>query len=927
MRFVAPFLALLLAGLPAAYPAQATEQPLSSGFTAPQASFRAGMWWNPDLDGSGMDIHLSGDRLFLVWYTYETDGAPVWYLAHGPYEGGDFTAALERYTWDEASGKATGKAVGEVTLSFTGAYSAEFNWTLGEDSGNHAIEPLLVSEGISRNDHTGHWFNPDEPGYGVTFNDQGSVEFAVVYLYDQAGEPRWAFGHRTGELIKTIQLESFEGACPACEYFEPVPTAAGSVTRDFDSATQGTLTLDVDFAEPVAGQWQRQSVPIQLLSDRQDGRNHPAAMAQFASAEALEVFLKEGIRSRPPFYASPFDFSPNPPGFSRTTVQVAGVDEADTIKTDGKRLYVLGHQESVAGKSHDTVEPVLRVLRMNEEAAGVVELARLGLEGNAYERRGLYLATNRTGGKPDLLVAQRTTGGSEIYYFNGIRAPYTSGTTQISLIDVSSPATPALLSSWRIDGHLVASRRIGETLFLVTRYSADIPGFNYGAEDEELIAENERLLEETTLEDLLPDIWHNEGEPMELVSVDSTWLPPIFMERPMAELVTVSAFDLGAPDTPPATLTAIGQTEALFASTEALYLASTRYSYLIGAGGSVTSYPALMTTDIHKVGYAAEGPIYIGSASVEGHLGWDEDFKPYRFGEHKGYLGVVTSASDTWGNLGQNRLTLLQETPRTKEHRLLREVAHLPNAERPARLGKPDELLYATRFAGDRAYVLTAKRVQQRFIDPLYVVDLKNARDPRITGSLEVTGYSGFLFPLDERYMIGVGEDSVTDDNGNVISSGVKVGLYDIADPASPLQVGTEVVGWTGSRTPVTRNPRAFSYLPPDPSTGRPARLALPISETRPKFGEDPEPGTAQPWYRSGLYLFNLRLNPDRAEVLRSGEIITAHRNEGDPDWWRVQMNERYSRSVITDFNAYFVHDGAVWSAPWQQSNQQIGPQ
>ncbi len=38
---------------------------------------------------------------------------------------------------------------------------------------------------------TGLWFNPDEPGWGLSLTEQGTTTFAAYYTYDNAGEPTW----------------------------------------------------------------------------------------------------------------------------------------------------------------------------------------------------------------------------------------------------------------------------------------------------------------------------------------------------------------------------------------------------------------------------------------------------------------------------------------------------------------------------------------------------------------------------------------------------------------------------------------------------------------------------------------------------------------------------------------------------------------
>lgn len=916
-RTLSPFLLVALFLLARPVPLIAETGPLSSGFTAPQAPFRAGMWWNPELDGSGMDIHLSSGTLFLVWYTYEPDGAPVWYLAVNEYTGADWSASLERYTWNASAGRATAEVVGEVALEFHDAYGATFDWTLGADSGAHAIEPLLVSDGISAADHTGHWFNPDEPGYGVTINDQGSVEFAVAYVYDADGQPRWVFGHRTGELMETIQLQSFEGPCPACQYSEPVPTAAGSLSRKFDSAVDGTLTLDVRLAQPVSGDWERQSVPIRLLSNRQDGRNHPAAMARFASAEALETYLKRALADPPERFPSGIEFSPSPPRFSATTLQEAGVDESDSVKTDGRVLFAV-----------DASDNSVRVMELHPESSTVTELRRLRMPEGAPPLREIYLVHGDEGDSK-LLVGIAYTPVSSIFV-----TPWHYGwswedqSVSLQLWDLGGLGVAEPLSHVSVEGGMVESRRIGDFLYLVTRHMPSPPeGLVVNPPDEDTVRANLELLEDVSLSDLLPDLLVDGEKIGELVDHESTWLPPLLRDDPRPDLVTVTAVDLrndpGAPDT----LTVVGNTEAIYASLDAIYLASGRYVYNAFQSNLVGSYPNVTLTDIHKLGLGSGAPDYHGSASVEGHLGWHQDRKSFRMGEHGDVLGVVSSSNTMWGDLGEHRLTLLRETAQTPRHRLLEEVAHLPNAAQPKRLGKPGELLYATRFLDDRLYVVTFRKT-----DPLYVVDLADPERPAILGELDVFGYSDFLFPVGEDLLVGIGKDAVPaggpGDGRFAWFQGLRIGLFDVSDPADPVELDTVVVGRRGTDSPALRQHHAFSFLPR--GNGFPGRFAIPVRYHDAWGSEEisSDPRKSYSWVKTGLFLFNVldgSVNP--AGLVERGEVTSAGRWFDDIDPDGRNLDDAYSRSVIMDESVYFVNRGRIWAAPWQGPSQVVGPQ
>jgi len=80
------------------------------------------------------------------------------------------------------------------------------------------------------------------------------------------------------------------------------------------------------------------------------------------------------------------------------------------------------------------------------------------------------------------------------------------------------------------------------------------------------------------------------------------------------------------------------------------------------------------------------------------------------------------------------------------------------------------ETLRATRFDGDRAYIVTFEQV-----DPLFIVDLSDPANPTALGELEVPGWSNYLQVLDNGRLFSLGVD-----DGRVALS-----LFDVADPTA----------------------------------------------------------------------------------------------------------------------------------------------
>lgn len=86
------------------------------------------------------------------------------------------------------------------------------------------------------------------------------------------------------------------------------------------------------------------------------------------------------------------------------------------------------------------------------------------------------------------------------------------------------------------------------------------------------------------------------------------------------------------------------------------------------------------------------------------------------------------------------------------------------------------ETLFATRFDGPLAYIVT-----YFIVDPLFVVDLSDPSNPRVTGELEVPGWSTHIEPRGDR-LIALGVD---DTAGRQVS----VSLFDVGDTANPQLV------------------------------------------------------------------------------------------------------------------------------------------
>jgi len=167
-------------------------------------------------------------------------------------------------------------------------------------------------------------------------------------------------------------------------------------------------------------------------------------LTKFGSYSELKAFLQP--RSYSPGYGlyatslKSLDSSSSTFGseYSTTNVQVAGVDEADTVKTDGEYMYVISGNRVVVVRAY----PV-------EEAR---VLSRIAINGTLKQ---LFLAENR------LIV----------FYESG---NWYKCNTTVAIHDISDRETPKLLESFVSDGRYLDSRMIGDYVYAIVTKNAGI---------------------------------------------------------------------------------------------------------------------------------------------------------------------------------------------------------------------------------------------------------------------------------------------------------------------------------------------------------------------------------------------------------------------------------------------------------------------
>ena len=460
-----------------------------------------------------------------------------------------------------------------------------------------------------------------------------------------------------------------------------------------------------------------------------------------------------------------------PQDYSTTNVQEAGVDEPDIVKTDGKRIV----------------------------AVAQARVHLVGLDAGKMTLRKTL---------PDTMVRNVFLSGDRVLVFSGQTAQssepglrWAGQQAVLTMYDISDLSDPQLIAKLTIDGNVLDARLVGTQVRVVTISSPDVnaPAPVYapdGGITEKSKEELRAAVASTHVDDWIPTYALQDGAGGEvskgrLVECANLAHPETFSGL---DTVAVSAFDMGSALQSRQTVGLIAGGQQIYATDTSTYVSTTDWT----RDGSAAK------TSLHKFVTASSGAsTYQGSGEIPGTL-----LNQYAMSEYDGVLRVASTVSERRGWTNPRQLTQGVVTTLQEQDGALRQLGQVGG------LGQQDnESIKAVRFIEDRGYVVTF-----RSTDPLYVLDLRNAAAPKVVGELKIPGYSGYLHPIGENLLLGVGQSGL--DSGIAPSPttrrsqvGVQFSLFDISDPAAPRRIDTQTYG--GGAAAAEFDPKAFLYWEP----------------------------------------------------------------------------------------------------------------
>ena len=500
------------------------------------------------------------------------------------------------------------------------------------------------------------------------------------------------------------------------------------------------------------------------------------------------------------------------PAYSGTNDYVAGVDEPDLVKTDGRRIV------TVANGVLQVIDAVSRTVtgRMDLGAAG---------EGMAYQPVNLLLSGDHalllTGGGP---VAGGATGPGGF--------SQQAGGSRLLLVDLAG--RPSVLSSYTIGGGLIDARQVGSIARVVisSQPRLNFPALSDGMSDAQRVAANRAVIGQAGLDAWLPQYEETSGGATSTGSIACS-----AVSRPAtysgANLLTVLTFDLssgalGSGDGVSVIAdgnTVYGTNSSLYVAGDERWLAEAARADAGGgmsAGGAVStsgSAAAGQQTDVYRFDITSPGPPrFAAGGSVPGYL-----IDQYALSQWQGYLRIATTTGTSWAladgppaDAQTSSSAVYVLSTRGPVMRLAGHVAGLGLSER----------IYSVRFMGPVGYVVTFRQT-----DPLYTVDLSDPARPRVRGSIALTGYSAYLHPASDTRLIGIGRQA--DAMGHV--GGTQVSLFDVSDVAAPRRLATFALA--GAISSAEFDPHAFLYWPAS------HLMVVPLQVTGPVAGAPATPG------------------------------------------------------------------------------------
>ncbi len=334
-----------------------------------------------------------------------------------------------------------------------------------------------------------------------------------------------------------------------------------------------------------------------------------------------------------------------------------------------------------------------------------------------------------------------------------------SYTSSIQIYDIKDRQNPKIQRTVELDGNVLTTRLNGNDLYFVTgRYLWS--NFYEDMPPEEFLPSFKDYSSEISSDNAT-----KQRVPIEDVAM--------FPEPYVSNYLIVGSFDISK-DEPVNFNAYIGSGQSFYMNQKSFYFSGNIYS-----GSSNNSVIYKFDIKDGKLDYRA-------SAKVNGVI-----INQFAMDEYNGRFRIASS------NTAGNSLTIFNED--------MKQIGKISGLAK-------NENIKSVRFNGDVGYVVTYRNT-----DPLFVFDLKED-EPKLMGELKIPGFSTYLHPFGEGYLVGLGMNTIemyTKENGveKVVGAreeGMKLSLFDVRDPYEPKELFTEPIGRSGTYSEALSNHKSI---------------------------------------------------------------------------------------------------------------------
>ncbi|WP_374089865.1 beta-propeller domain-containing protein [Methylomicrobium lacus] len=547
---------------------------------------------------------------------------------------------------------------------------------------------------------------------------------------------------------------------------------------------------------------------------------------------------------------------------SETNVQVAGVDEGDIVKTNDGYIYQIAENHVRLVKAY----PSQALAQVAELAFGdefrpselYVDGDRLVVLGNAWQSGDGAQAAGPANGVQTSMPLIWLRGGAN--------------QAAAKIYDISDKANPRLERELTLEGDLLSSRKIGDSVYVISK---NYPRYDFYLPMSELRLERKKA--SNALDNLIPHVSDTavNGGTEQMLPVSKLYYFPGFVD---SDYVVVAGFRLSQPDNPADVKAYYGSGDVIYASHDNLYLSAADYKAKINSKGIEVSKPF---THIYKFALQEGETRFLRQGEVPGTV-----LNQFSMDDSNGFFRIATTSNsrgwdgspwqgDSWSNL----------------YVLDSDMNRVGAVEKLA-LG---ERIYAARFIGERCYLVTFQQT-----DPLFVIDLATPDAPTVLGELKIPGYSTYLHPYDANHIIGFGQDTETD-LGITTTLGLKLALFDVSDVNNPQLKHSLVIGDKGSYSPLLRDHKALWFDEDRHLLGFPAKIT-----------QKPDNIERHSWWNfvpvfEGAYVY--QLTPEDGFVQKAAIM---HQTQNDPSQWDYRSD--IQRLLTIDDQLYTLSESRIQS-------------